>query len=345
MIDVHSLTLSCLVLIYTISSITATKALMGSTSDMYHVPTFSVRDLEEGTRINELRAVLGSTGLISVVGSTHEQDHLAKLRREGLMQLCECLVHANDPSIRNVHGVDSSLLSDGTKRTTLATATIGYTPLPLVDTEILNAGCSKETIQSMEDIRDTVARISHTFITAMDELLIAGSTSGESNQKALLYSDTGSAFQSLKKIVSLSQNLEHFHVYEKSKANNHNVDNVESTYDNVVLDLHTDAGLFLAFLPGYHCIGSDSIQDDSNDFYIRESGHLKRAVFATGSVGVMLGIGAEMWLHSPVVKLRATRHAVFMEAGQTRAWYGMSTYNEWLMKVLTKSYKKALVSK
>jgi Ctr copper transporter family len=54
-------------------------------------------------------------------------------------------------------------------------------------------------------------------------------------------------------------------------------------------------------------------------------------------VAVMLGAGAEHWLrriqtgpleesHSPiVVNLRATRHAVTMPAGQSRAWYGMST--------------------
>ena len=98
---------------------------------------------------------------------------------------------------------------------------------------------------------------------------------------------------------------------------------------HAVLDVHTDAGLFLAFVPGKHYTSDESDEDsDEGDFYVKisDDGALQRAVFAPGSVGVMLGLGAEQWLQT-WMPLKATRHAVHMEAGASRAWYGMSEFN------------------
>jgi hypothetical protein len=120
-------------------------------------------------------------------------------------------------------------------------------------------------------------------------------------------------------MVKASQNLEHFHVYSKQEEE----DAIDQSNhgESSVLDVHTDAGLFLAFVPGMRCNGAD----DSSDFYVSVNGSIKKAVFPPGSIGIMLGMGAERWLQTPL-PLRATRHAVKMESGQRRAWYGLSTY-------------------
>lgn len=295
--------------------------------DEYHVPIFSVQDLEEGTRTDELRAILGSSGLISVVGSTQHRERLEELRNESLLGLCKCWGDEKGHLLRNANSLDSAVLLDGTKRTTLATATFGDEPLPLLQQELFDAGCSIETVQSMEDLRSQVAWISQRFVSAFDEILIG--TQGYTTEKALLYTDKRQAFPTLKSIVQSSQNLEHFHVYEKLNHKNGVIED-----NDVEVDVHTDAGLFLTFLPGKQCNnGSNTPGNESSNFYVMVEGSMKHAIFAPGSVAVMLGVGAENWLHSHFLKLRATRHAVHMEAGQSRAWYGMSTYTTFLRNI------------
>ena len=285
----------------------------------YHVPVFTVEELQQQTRKDELLEILGTTGLFSVVGSPRDQEYFAQTRQDGLLGLCECAKSGDTDSLfHSVEGVDSGVLSDGTKRTTLATATVGETPLSLSDQDLIQAGCSAKTVDSMEKLRDHVAWVSHTFVAAFDRLLSPGETSG----KALLRSDKGKTFASLQSIVQSSQNLEHFHVYEKSNQDQQDEQLLLTSQSANVLDVHTDAGLFLAFVPGKQCQEGAT---ESSDLYVSLSnGVLHRAVFAPGSVGLMLGVGAENWLRTPSLALRATRHAVRMESGQSRAWYGMS---------------------
>lgn len=310
-----------------VSVASGTSTLGGATVEDYHVPIFSVKDLEMGNRRDELLEVLRTTGLISVVGTLRDQESFKHTRRDGLLGLCRCLGDKAGPLFHSVNGVDSAVLSDGTKRTTLATATIGETPLALPEQEILDAGCTSETVHFMEKLRDQVAWVSHTFVTTMDRYL--AETFGESSEKALLHSKNGKAFPTFQSIVQHSQNLEHFHIYDKNK---------HVSVKNTVLDVHTDAGLFLVFVPGHQCNGDDLThtekENTSSDFYVMVEGSLKRAIFSSGSVGVMLGVGAEHWLRTPTLVLRATRHAVQMEAGQSRAWYGMSKYYGITFKIL-----------
>ena len=288
----------------------------------FHVPVFSVEELEQGSRSDELAEILATTGLLSIVGSPNNQASFQQTRRDGLLGLCECLLseEGNNEVFHAVKGVDSAVLSDGTKRTTIATATVGSTPLELPRESM--GGCASSTIHLMERMRDQVAWTSHAFVSALDKLLLVAPHASEEcnkSKKALLRSSRGKFFHSLQSIVNDSQNLEHFHVYEQSEALLFNT----PTEDNAVLDVHTDAGIFLAFVPGGNCGGND----DEGDFYMQHpgDGSLQRAIFAPGSVGVMLGVGAEHWLQTSV-PLKATRHAVRMEPGHSRAWYGMSKY-------------------
>lgn len=169
-------------------------------------------------------------------------------------------------------------------------------------------------VDSAESMRDMVAWASYAFMKSLDRLLLRN---GQAN--ILLTTTRNTPFYSISSIVKASQNLEHFHVYSKQEDAGDQANPAESS----VLDVHTDAGLFLAFVPGMRCNGAD----DSSDFYVSVNGSLKKAVFPSGSVGIMLGMGAERWLDTPL-PLRATRHAVQMEKGQRRAWYGLSTYQK-----------------
>lgn len=272
----------------------------------FHVPVFTVAELQHGNRVKDLAKALATSGLISVEGTEKDSFIFSITRHDALSGLCVCM-KGNDNLFHNVEGADRfSLLSDGSKRMTLATATVGDTPLSLPTEEMLEAGCSSRTVQSMEKLRDHVAWVSHSFVSALDQLLLVEST----QQEALLETARGNSFTTLSSIIKASHNLEHFHIYETP----------EGTSTKPVLDVHTDAGLFLAFVPGMQC---DSVETESKDFYVQHDAILKRAIFREGSVGVMLGVGAENWLRTST-QLRATRHAVSMQGGQSRAWYGIS---------------------
>jgi hypothetical protein len=274
--------------------------------DDYSVPVFTIRELQEGSRRKELEAILTTTGLISVVGSENDMLTFHSMRSKTFSGLCTCMQPGNS-HFASVEGVDSSLLSDETTRITLATATVGSTPLPLHIAELEDAGCNSDAVHAMEALRDYVAFSSDVFVQELDRLVAAGNRV----QEPILESSNGSRFMSVSSIVKGAHNLEHFHMYRKSHG----------ASDHYDLDFHTDAGLFLTFVPGMQC---DMDETSPDDFYIQDmNGIMRRALFPENSVGIMLGVGAEHWLRTDI-SLRATSHAVALSPGQNRAWYGMS---------------------
>ena len=278
--------------------------------DDFAVPVFTMQELQQGSRRKEFASILATTGLLSVVGSENDMLAFHSLRSNAFSGLCSCMKPENS-HFAVVQGVDSSLLSDETTRMTLATATVGNTPLPLDLAALKEAGCSTETVQAMEGLRDYVAFSSHVFVQALDELLVKNKRDSE----AILELSDGSPLLSISSIVKSSQNLEHFHLYQKSPSASYQFD----------LDFHVDAGLFLTFVPGMTCDNVDHATNPDN-FYLQDAdGVVRRAHFPEHSIGIMLGVGAEHWLRTET-PLRATRHAVALSAGQHRAWYGMSKW-------------------
>ena len=274
---------------------------------VYKVPVFTVQDLREGKRKNELEHILTTTGLLSVVGSDKDMAAFKKARQDAFSGLCTCMKRASD-SFASVQGFDSALLSDETTRVTLATATIGETPLPLDIEQLEEAGCTPQTVQSLDALRDYVAWASKWFVASLDEVL----KTNDIVEEHILQTDTGKNYMSVSTIVKASNNLEHFHVYTKPS------DSME-TFD---LDFHTDAGLFLTFVPGMECDEEASLSK-SNDFYVKIGGSAHQAIFQEDAIAVMLGAGAEHWLKSSL-PLKSTHHAVSIPTGRSRAWYGMS---------------------
>jgi hypothetical protein len=273
------------------------------------VPSFTLDDLTR--RSDDLESALTSTGLIAV--TLPDADRFTAMRTRALGGLCSCSYGLPD----TMEGVQVMVLQDGlTTRTTLATATIGRMPLPLLD-DYLKI-CSRETVEAMEDLRDYVDVASRAFVQALDNKMLGGL------QQPLLTNSHGGSYHTISSIVQASTNLEHFHVYEKEGS-------VEQGEAHPTMGLHTDAGLFLAFVPGRSCHD----EEDTSSFWIQTNidGETRRAKFPEGSVAIMLGAGAEHWLgnnnnnNGVKNRLRAARHTVIMQPGDSRAWYGMSKYS------------------
>ncbi|KAL3927954.1 MAG: hypothetical protein SGBAC_012865 [Bacillariaceae sp.] len=258
--------------------------------------------------------------------------------------------------------MDSIVLQDGhTQRTTIATATIGQDPLPLTDD--LAALCGSETVNAMETVRDEVAIVSKAVVQTMDRLLLGGDGGGSSSSSSnnnnnnnnnnvmtydkkdeapLLETKYGSVYRTMASIVHSANHLEHFHHYNSNDSNKQTTTATTTATtahdddddDRKTVEWHTDAGLFLTFLPAHDCESGGTKQDDS--FYVQlPNGQQAQAYFEPGSVAVMMGAGAEHWLSSPsstssstssssINFLKATRHAVQMESSTRRVWYGMS---------------------
>lgn len=262
--------------------------------DGHKVPLFTLRELEKNTARNRLEDVLTSTGLLALPLSS------GKDRTAALSGLCRC---AEAPQFQELRGADGVTLGDGqTVRQSLATATVGNSPLPLE--EDLSKACGSDTALAMEALRDQVAEASQSFLKALDQLV------GNPSQP-ILQNSYGGRYHSVSSIVHAASNLEHFHLYSKK----------QSGTNQLALQVHTDAGLFLAFVPAWNC-QENSATDES--FYLKDArGNLQRAIFPPNAVAIMLGAGAENWLNTRL-PLKATRHAVQMESGTRRAWYGMS---------------------
>lgn len=269
-----------------------------ATGSESNVATFYVTDLLTGRRSDEFATVLSTTGLLAVKMDTEEPE--GPLTQDAALHaLCRC------DQLLTVDGTDTATLDDEkTVRTTLATATVGTTPLPLPAS--LATHCGQDTATSLEALRDQVAAASDAFVVALDRLLGASQ---------LLKNAYGGTYSSVSQIRQGANHLEHFHVYSKEQQ-----DHQQREEHERVLDWHTDAGLFLAFVPARDC---HSDQPDAS-FWVKDIG--APAVFPGGAIAIMLGAGAEYWLQTPV-PLKATQHAVKMRPGEERAWYGISKYD------------------
>lgn len=223
-------------------------------------------------------------------------------RNFALSGMCSCWNSLSEA--RSVLGdTVNGLLQQGS-RTTVATATAGSTPLPL-PAEITQI-CGPDIAEALDALRDQVAIASQAFVSAWDRSMSL-------SRVPLLRTKHGVEYHRIHDIVEASTNLEHFHLYSKTQ---HGHDD-----DDDDLSVHTDAGLFLSFVPALDCTqGGDSA------FWVEDrQGNLQQVAFPENAVIIMMGTGAEHWLQSDR-KVRATRHAVRMPVGTTRAWYGMSTY-------------------
>jgi hypothetical protein len=308
-----------LLITLSVGSFIGSEAILGEKGfpeGLFDVTTFSVLELTLGTRAYDLAEALRTTGLIAVVAG--DSTVFESTRKTALSGLCRCAKSDVTSEFQSVNGADSAFLLDGlTTRTTFATATVGDTPLSLPH-EQLQIACGPKTVAAMESLRDVVATASRAFVSALDRIR-HDSTADSSTLGHVLESIQGTKYHSVSSVIKAASHLEHFHVYSRGNDS----DKLDQDTTQEVLHVHTDAGLFLSFVPGIACGHEDLVEREP--FSVSVEGIMKRASFPVGSVGVMLGVGAEYWLKNMgSLDLRATRHAVQMAPGTSRAWYGMS---------------------
>lgn len=340
-------------------------AVSANTDDEKMIPTFSFTDLQKlsgsnrhnhhyhnhrDNRADEFRKALSSNGLLAIrlddEASPETKDY-SRDRKTALDGLCSCIDHPDFLDLDQTH----ELILSSTTRTSVATATAGLDhPLPLP--EGLQAACGTDVWNAMEGLRDTLATVSSAFASALDGSLIGGSDSDNYSNtnnnsqfhnghgRPLMRDEFGKSYESITDIVRAANHLEHFHVYTNHQDEDAEGDSVKK--NDVAWDWHTDAGLFLVFVPAWDCHGNDDESNADNSFYYRDTnGATVRAEFDGGRTAiVMLGQGAQDWLDLPVQHqhqqhksspLKATTHSVRWSESesrkkipdQRRAWYGM----------------------
>jgi len=276
----------------------------------YIVPSMKLSDLEEVRDYNILHEALTTTGILAI---TEIGVDFSKWRESALHGFCKCVPHSEFSRIENS---DSFVLEDElTTRTSIATAT-SLNGVPLALSKDIDSVCGYRQRESMEKLRDFVHHASVEFVNALDRLISPSSSISLSRSSTLLESQSGELFLTVDSIIKNSNHLEHFHSYKKGKITDRHVPVKD------VLSTHTDAGLFLSFIPAFSCDQDDNDEEDSS-LKVLTNGILKEAIFPRNSIVIMLGIGAEQWLQNMPFQLRATKHAVQMKEGTSRVWYGM----------------------
>eukprot|EP00977_Amphora_coffeiformis_P017380 scaffold5612_cov150-Amphora_coffeaeformis.AAC.6 len=261
-----------------------------------------------------LLKALATTGMFAI--SREEDTDATTTAGLALEGWCRCVAESTSHNMDNNPSPFTQVmaLEDGvTQRTTLASATVGTELLALKDDM-----CGPTVTALLEDLRDDMAQVSQVVVQALDRLFF-------SQTRPLLYDTHGKSYSTVSSMVADATHLEHFHLYEK----NHQAQAKGS--NEKTLAFHTDAGLFLMFVPGYDCQHHQPEATAPHSFWIRDVDGTERPVqFDTPNTRavVMMGAGAEQWLmqqhqqQTVPPPLRATTHAVQLQAGQTRAWYG-----------------------
>ena len=323
-----------------------------STTPTYHVPSFTVQEIQSGNQDDKLRSILTTTGLFAIRVPLND-DSRSYNQNYLLSSLCQCQPN-NIPFISNG---DSRILADGlTTRSTIATASQGLsTPISLPKNDIIkHCNSGEDVYDSLESLRDYVSYASkETFIPLLDRLIDTSENQniiikGQNHSKSILLSTSNheKEYTTVDSIVEDASHLEHFHLYSKEKDVKNDIHRYnEARVIDSALDWHSDGGLFLAFIPGTSCRHNHDHTD--NELNIDESFRIKVpydenesssyqemiASFPQSNnhnkneiiVAIMLGAGSEHWLNTPEsLKLRATQHTVKMKGGDVRAWYGMS---------------------
>lgn len=301
---------------------------------LYHIPSFTVHELQSGEQDDQLKQILTSTGILSIRVPLTQQDTSTTKKSHLLQSLCKC----NPSDFSSIANSDSQILADGlTTRSTIATASRGSSlPLSLPKNDITKY-CGDGVYESLEKTRDYVSIASlEAFIPALDRLIQDADNKEADNVLLSTFGDKDQ-YSTVASIVEDANHLEHFHLYSKESTDS---SNHEAAFVDNSLGWHTDGGLFLAFIPGTLCHDINDLDDsfrillrnekDVNKIETESMGTEMGVVFPESDgdeivVAIMLGAGSEHWLNTSL-KLRATQHAVKMKGGDTRAWYGMSKF-------------------
>jgi len=302
------------------------------------LPRISIQQLrsaaaagQDPTAIDLRRLLLDSRGIVRISLGDDPNDGFSSLRKRALGDLCDCPAFLSDGAFDDVlgaHPVDLQrvTLPDGSVRRTLGTGSDVVAEDSARRADLppwVGKECGADARAAFEGLRDAVAEAVDVFVEALDrEGGVEGGLSGD---------------WSFRRALSNVDHPEHFHVYAKDdddrergtksasdtgKAMATETSNQGMEKRLLTLDYHTDAGLFLAFVPAMDCRSSSRAVENSS-FYLK--GREGPIAFEDDEVVVMMGAGAQHWLPPALSegrRLPAASHALRLAPGARRAWYG-----------------------
>ena len=216
----------------------------------------------------------------------------ADARRAALHAMSTCFAQSTAPA-----QFKDRLLADGAQRRTAAAETHGHTLRPM------QVGCPE-----FEQKADVLRTMVH--MTLMEVIRVWG-LAGNHDNKVVFRHESGNPYMSLLDAVSSATHLEHFHMYTSR-------DGLDDSDGRASLDLHTDAGLLLAFAsPLYSSTPSTAPKATPSGLVIQRE-TLKAIDLPEDSIAFLVGEAAK-WLPWPA---RPLPHELHLPSGQ-RAWYGI----------------------
>jgi len=293
-----------------------------------------------GMRAAKAQALTWDLHACAVAGSA-SQHHLDKDLEDSLPSLAK-----------------HTTFADGTVRRTMATHTVNGHMQNLMD-RLFRQGATISSSTSLEPcerfaaaadaLRPLVDDATQAFAQYLTRILQQELGHSFDEQPMLRSREPGECYSTLADVVASGEHLEHFHSYQKISAMDANTDKTEGHPEatKTTIELHTDQGLLLAFIPGRMVNPQVSPEDNEDSttwvgtrgFYIELPDKSLAEVYLDEDVDLVfvLGDGVHQYINPRLVsaasmdllesplQLRATPHALVLPSHtviDARVWYG-----------------------
>jgi len=295
---------------------------------------------DHGAEVHQtLISSLTEDGLLAIKGV----PGLAEARRNAFAAIQSCFARSPQGDLldsNNEPSLTTETLADGTLR-----QSIGTQVKPGNDHAELSHALLKTCLglrEPVETLRETVDKVSSQLMFALDDAFLpqrsavgaplfydrAFSASGGNDymstaaEGATLRKYAGNYWKGFSEATQGATQLEHFHSYTPKSQS--------AARDTKTLNYHTDAGLFLLFVPAWYSHDPQDLSPTAGDFRYLDKNGAERTIVTRGadstlltagattdvvgddSLIMMVGKGAEDYLTSALrgLKMRAVPHAL-----------------------------------
>lgn len=248
-------------------------------------PEISFSNLQTTSSANYVHSTLSKVGILAI----KDIPQLPTVRRQALLDIQQCLGSDNEYTNlefpkKKSNGV-KALLPDGTIRRTIVLKD-DFEKLPYCP----------EIQSQLELLRHLVRMTANSVATSLDL----------NNISLHIETLNRNPLTSFSQVIRQAKRLDHFHLYRGN-----------STVHSVALDMHVDAGIFIAFVPP---LWKDQNEQSNSGLLVQlPSGQVESMELNENTVVIMIGMGARKFLHLP---FRPVPHFLQVPKGTLRSWYG-----------------------
>ena len=250
--------------------------------------------------------VLSSVGILKI----NSIPFLELSQNEAFSSLPICLESNAD----DTNKVFETVMNDGTRRLTIGAKSVNGVATAMSH----NCGASSMSLRSIVD--KTTQKLFQGLDYASSKNVKSFSDSKTFSMKPYVTFDD---------LLVNGEHLEHIHAFYNTK----NSTNKSANLDEATLQMHTDAGLFIAMTTGYYSTSSNKqpkFNDQRGLFISLPSGEIVRVAesdLTSNDLIVMIGQGGADWLSPRLgTSFRAVPHSLVVDLGDdkeaTRNWYG-----------------------